>query len=239
MTTATPAVMRRLSEETVVRLVPMEGKDVVDVGSGSGKFCRLLRDTVKARSLVGVEPSEASLALAQVRGSDGICYKKGSGESIPLEPESADVAVFMNSFHHVGDMNACFDELYRVLRVGGVVVMYESKPECDLEKVVRLIVNCAPLKHTALAFLEPEFATGTRFTLETRHDFLEYLTFPSCDAMCSVFREVDPSYAANITKHGEEIARLFESVAQKTPEGQFRFPHPGCCFVARKKPVQR
>jgi SAM-dependent methyltransferase len=76
----------------------------------------------KARTVVGLDPGADAIAVAQER-YPSISFVEGVLESAPFESESFDAVVACNVLEHVGDEGASFDELWRILRPGGVVTM--------------------------------------------------------------------------------------------------------------------
>jgi ubiquinone/menaquinone biosynthesis C-methylase UbiE len=98
----------------------------LDLGSGTGRFTPAL-----ARAFgpaIGVEPSirmrEQAQAHAQQPGSaPGVRYLAGSAEEIPLPAASVDYAVLFLSWHHVPDKGRAVDELIRVLRPRGRLLL--------------------------------------------------------------------------------------------------------------------
>ncbi len=92
-----------------------EGKVVVDLGAGTGKFTSLLVRTGAA--VIAVEPVEAM--RAQLAGSlPGVPCVAGHADAIPLATASADALVCAQAFHWFAT-EAALAEIHRVLRPGG------------------------------------------------------------------------------------------------------------------------
>src|SRR5437660_5157365 len=76
------------------RLIEPAGKDVVDVGCGSGALVREL--AARGARPIGVEISDAQLAVARAADDgNGARYLVGWGEALPLADASADAVVLM------------------------------------------------------------------------------------------------------------------------------------------------
>ncbi|HJS93612.1 MAG TPA: class I SAM-dependent methyltransferase, partial [Solirubrobacteraceae bacterium] len=124
----------------LVRLVPVSGRDVVDIGCGGGVLVRAL--TARGARVTGVEISESQLASA-IRDDDGngARYVVGLAQSLPLDDASVDVVVFMRALHHgpQADMLAALGEARRVLRPGGAVYIAEPLAEGDFFELTSLI----------------------------------------------------------------------------------------------------
>ena len=102
----------------VQRWTSLAGKDVVDVGGGPGYFADAF---VRAGArYAGVEPDVGELTA---RGTTGVNALRGSGLALPLADASVDVAYSSNVLEHVPDPEAMAEEMLRVARPGGLVVI--------------------------------------------------------------------------------------------------------------------
>ena len=96
----------------------------LEVGSGPGYLGLEWLKSTQGTRLTGLDISADMIALAKKNageyGLEGrVRYVKGSGSKVPFEDGSFD-AVFTNgSLHEWDDPKATFDEIWRVLRVGG------------------------------------------------------------------------------------------------------------------------
>jgi ubiquinone/menaquinone biosynthesis C-methylase UbiE len=117
----TPEIAR-LWLEVLARYIDLtEQGAIVDVGSGTGMYARLLADSFGA-TVVGVEPSARMREIAKRDNAHPrVHYVEGSAEQIPIQSASCDVALLSNVIHHIGDPRAAASELARVLRSGGLV----------------------------------------------------------------------------------------------------------------------
>ena len=103
---------------------PLEGKRILEVGSGYGGFVTVaLRNGLDA---YGVEPGEqfqgaydVSVELLADNGFDAERISRGVGEAMPFPDESFDVVYSCNVVEHVETPADVFRESIRVLRPGG------------------------------------------------------------------------------------------------------------------------
>ena len=91
---------------------------VLDIGSGSGRLLRKVHDYWPEAHLSGVDPAQKMLEVARHLTPEARFYM-GSGEALPLEDASVDLALSTISFHHWRDQAAGVREVARVLRPGG------------------------------------------------------------------------------------------------------------------------
>jgi len=91
---------------------------VLDIGCGSGRLLRKVHDSWPQAHLFGVDPAQAMLEVARQLTPEAR-FSIGSGEALPLEDASVDLALSTISFHHWHDQAAGVREAARVLQPGG------------------------------------------------------------------------------------------------------------------------
>lgn len=91
---------------------------VLDIGCGSGRLLRKVHDYWPEAHLSGVDPAQKMLEVARQFTPEAHFFT-GSGEALPLEDASVDLAFSTISFHHWRDQAAGVREVARVLRTGG------------------------------------------------------------------------------------------------------------------------
>ena len=109
-------------------LAAAPGERILDVGCGPGFFCAELQEQVgSAGSVVGVDSNPAMLALAARRceGRENVQFHEADATSLPVADASFDGAVCVQVLEYVTDIPAGLGELYRALRPGGRVVVWD------------------------------------------------------------------------------------------------------------------
>ena len=98
------------------------GRQVLDVGTGTGNLARVL--LTRGASVVAVEPSAAMRQQARSKLGD-VPVLEGQFLDLPLPSGSVDAVVSSYAFHHLTDDAKVQGarEMFRVLRAGGVVVL--------------------------------------------------------------------------------------------------------------------
>ena len=104
----------------------------LDLGCGTGRFTAVLAQTF-ACPVVGVEPSEAMLAVARAEAMPGVEWKQGSAEDIPLESRSVGLVFMSQVFHHLNRPREALQEIHRVLTPGGSLVIRNGTAENNKE----------------------------------------------------------------------------------------------------------
>jgi SAM-dependent methyltransferase len=106
------------SVDLVQRHGSVQGKTVVDVGAGPPEFARAF--CAAGASYLAVDSDLAAIVPAGVPGSAAVV---ALGGRLPLRTGSVDVAFSSNVLEHVADPAAFAEELVRVVRPGGLVVL--------------------------------------------------------------------------------------------------------------------
>jgi ubiquinone/menaquinone biosynthesis C-methylase UbiE len=102
--------------ESALVLDEARGKDVLEVGCGTGLILRRVAEV--ARSHVGLDLSEGMLAKARARGLNVV---QGSATELPFEDGSFDLSYSFKVLSHVPDLKKALREMARVTRPGGRV----------------------------------------------------------------------------------------------------------------------
>lgn len=104
------------------------GERIIDIGCGPGFYvAELLEEVGPEGSVLGVDAAEAMLAVAGKRceGHQNASFQRADATSLPAEDESFDAALSVQVMEYVPDVGAALAEIYRVLRPGGRVVIWD------------------------------------------------------------------------------------------------------------------
>jgi ubiquinone/menaquinone biosynthesis C-methylase UbiE len=105
--------------EYVTALVDVvRAKSILDVGSGTGRAIRFLRQRRPDLQVEGVEPVSELRAQAHELGT---VLHDASGEQLPFHDGSFDVVMSFGLLHHVPDPAPVITEMTRVARAGIVI----------------------------------------------------------------------------------------------------------------------
>jgi len=113
------------TQEIISELIQPEKKVIIDVGCGIGELARWL-GSVKA-TVIGIDKPELIKQALNSPPVDGVSFKQGQAQDLPVETNSADIVLYMASFHHFPPekMGEAINECRRVLKSGGIVVFLE------------------------------------------------------------------------------------------------------------------
>jgi SAM-dependent methyltransferase len=141
----------RLARDAIAPQVP---RSILDFGCGIGNTVRLLAKAFPKAVVTGVDPSPESIHVArELSSSDArrcrfVVQEKAR---LPFPDESFDVGFTSNVFHHIPrrDHLGWIRELGRVVRPGGILLLFEHNPFnpltrhsvrlCEFDKGVKLL----------------------------------------------------------------------------------------------------
>ncbi len=122
---------RRLAWDDVV----LEDAVVLDLGSGSGWLAGMLTQHPRVQKVVAWDASPALLrdfvpAMVSLVGGDLSKVQRVCGQFTPLllDDASIDLAVMSSAFHHSSSPESLLDDLVRVVRPGGAIVLLNEVP---------------------------------------------------------------------------------------------------------------
>lgn len=123
--------------KAILTITPIQGRDVVDLGAGTGRLARLVAD--QARRVLAFDLSAHMLGMARDRLRTLTPGKwltaVADHRFIPLPASSADVLLSGWSFSYAAvwhpetwrrELDASMQEARRLLRPGGAIILFES-----------------------------------------------------------------------------------------------------------------
>jgi ubiquinone/menaquinone biosynthesis C-methylase UbiE len=121
-----------LEHPDVLRMVAAcKGQRILDAGCGTGKYA--LEFLKSGASVVGIDFSEAMLAVAARRCQDAEFHEADLQRRLPFPDESFDAVNCAQTLKHLPKLSRPMKEFARVLKPGGILVFSVTHPEMNWE----------------------------------------------------------------------------------------------------------
>lgn len=164
---------------------------VLDFGCGDGNSAVYLRKHFPASTILGVDVSAASIALAQKRNISNADFRAFDGFRIPFSDEEFDVVFTSMVFHHVEHRlhGGLLEDIGRILKLHGRFYSFEHNPinpltrkvvrECEFDRDAVLL---RPAYHRSIVSSSGLAVEQLNYTIFfPRHLFLK--PFHACERM--------------------------------------------------------
>lgn len=121
------AVAERLERKLILELAGnVRDRSVLDIGCGDGELAVEL--SKRGASVVGIDSSETMIEAAKHKAEEhraDIDFQVATAQNLPFPPEHFDVVVAVTVLCFVENAASVFQEIHRVLRPGGHLVIGE------------------------------------------------------------------------------------------------------------------
>ena len=166
---------RRLYQRVIGDIAPVlsEGK-VLDAGTGPGTLARDIARRHPRLQVYGIDLSEDMIGLAREHAKreqleERVHFDIGNIAQMPYPDQSFDLVVSTISMHHWYEIEQPLRDLYRVLRPGGRLWIYDFRL-VKVETVEKALAKTpfvgTPLEHTLVRTGFFPFALYRRFALQ-------------------------------------------------------------------------
>lgn len=122
--------------------VDLEGKDILEVGSGRGGGLNYICNTFNPISATGVDLSEKAIQFCKSSyANQRIRFFVSDAEHLIFNDSNFDVVINIESSHGYPHIDKFLEEVYRVLRPGGFFIFADFRPKADLKSLDQLFVK--------------------------------------------------------------------------------------------------
>lgn len=111
-------------------------KVVLDAGCGTGKFLPIIENV--ASKYIGIDLSNEQLKKAKDKSSGNSLFINSSLEKIELDNNSIDLIIstwVLGTITDIEERNRCLDELKRILKPNGKIILVENDENSEFEKI--------------------------------------------------------------------------------------------------------
>ena len=147
-------------QELCLRTNPTRANVVLEVGSGPGTLCSLLKEKHPTALVIGIDAS-----LEMIRHSSqtyrNVQFVQGDAHALPLESNSIDHVVSLNALHHLTSLDTAIREFLRVLRPGAFAYLGDLRRDAPEMAVSAKLERMHPeIRQDFLMSLDSAFESG-------------------------------------------------------------------------------
>ena len=113
---------------------------ILDVGGGTGTLAAKLQS--EKHQVFVLDRSEKMLSKAKGKGIPGENLVQSDVRSIPFNDEIFDLVTCLDALHHFPESEKGLKEMARVLKPGGIILIFDFDPEKKTTKVLKNIERC-------------------------------------------------------------------------------------------------
>ena len=167
---------QRKFKEVTALLESTEGLHCLDIGSDNGVISYLLRQ--RGGSWKSADLDEMTVTAIQKLVKDDV-YQI-SAEATPFADDEFDVVAILDFLEHIHDDSAFVDELFRILKPGGKVIINVPHNKNSLLRRIRLAIGQTDEKHGHVrhGYNENTLRTllGDRFQLKSSKTYSKFFS---------------------------------------------------------------
>ena len=123
-----------LYNEIAEQLPLVDAERILDIGTGTGLQLKVIHEMAPSLDLFGLDRSQAAIQAA-VKALTGlkVDLRVGNISDTSYEDGFFDVVTCNASMSYWENPRDCFNEIYRILKPGGQVMLFEPHEEIDIE----------------------------------------------------------------------------------------------------------
>ena len=121
----------------------------LEIGCGSGNGTKLIKKYFSAKNIVGIDLDERMIRIAERRNTDpGINFMVSDASKMDFPDNSFDAIFDFGIIHHIPNWKDCLNELSRVLKPGGELILEDLSKESFTKDIGLLyrIISVHPYK---------------------------------------------------------------------------------------------
>ena len=126
-----------LYREIAERLPLISAQRVLDIGTGTGLQLKTIQEMAPHLALYGLDISEAAIQAAnKALAGSMVDLRAGSIAATTYEDNFFDIVTCNASMSYWENPEDCFNEIYRILKPGGQVMLFEPHEGIDIEEAL-------------------------------------------------------------------------------------------------------
>ena len=123
-----------MTEKTYQKLKLNKGEKILDVGGGTGRLAKLVKDKNKEAEVYTIDQSLPMLKNAKNKQLDYVI--KGNSATLPFKDNTFDKIVCTDALHHFQRKEKSLKDMLRTLKPEGKLIILEFMPKSPVTKAI-------------------------------------------------------------------------------------------------------
>jgi ubiquinone/menaquinone biosynthesis C-methylase UbiE len=120
----------------VANNVDIKGKDILEVGCGRGGGLSYINRYLSPKTVTGLDLNSKAINFCRRNYSkEKNTFLQGNAQQLNFKDDSFDVVINVESSHRYNQMNKFLEEVYRVLRPGGYLLLADFRSHDEVERL--------------------------------------------------------------------------------------------------------
>ena len=139
----------------LVSAIELKNKDIFEIGCGRGGGLEYIARVYSPNSAMGLDLDKQAIAFCNRHYAlKGLSFFHGDAQNIPLENNSCDVVINVESSHRYLDMKLFLMEVYRIVRPGGYFLFTDFRYDFEIPLLQK------ELQSFGMSMIKEEFITN-------------------------------------------------------------------------------
>jgi len=124
--------------------VEIKNKKIVEIGCGRGGGLSYIAKKFLPQSAIGIDVCGKAISFCNhyYSGEKKLIFIKSNAQKLPLENNSCDIVINVESSHRYNNMKAFLHETYRILRPGGYFLFTDFRHSNKVKEIKKLLKMC-------------------------------------------------------------------------------------------------
>jgi ubiquinone/menaquinone biosynthesis C-methylase UbiE len=108
----------------------LAGKKILEIGCGNGVGSKFIMEIFKPKEFIATELDERLVDIARMKNKGAkILFEVGNAVNLRFPDNEFDAVIGLSVIHHIPNWRDCIDEVHRIIKPGGLLIIKELSIE--------------------------------------------------------------------------------------------------------------
>lgn len=157
------------------------GKKILEIGCGNGIGTRLIQEFFKPSEFIATEFDERLVEIAKIKNKgSNVLIEAGNATNLRFMDNEFDSVIGLSVIHHIPNWKDCIDELHRVIKPNGLLIIKELSIETFESPLGRISRHLVSHPYESMLrkdeFLEYIEQQGFKLIISQSHSMMHLLS---------------------------------------------------------------